>query len=433
MKCDLLVKGRYILPMDEKLSIIENGAVLITGNKIVDLGKASTLETKHSTKEILDSGNSIIMPGLINTHTHAAMSYLRGLADDLPLNEWLEKHIWPVEAKVFSPKYVGKASRLAILEMVKAGTTMFSNMSFFEEVTGRVAQQAGIRALVAGGILNFPTPSAKTPVEALDNSEKQIKEFQNFELVKVAVAPHSIYTCDKEILLKANELANKYDARIHIHISETKKEVDDSNNEHGMSPVKYLDKLALLSDRVMAAHSVWLDDDDLGIFKNRDVKVSHNPISNLKLASGVAAIPKMLEKGIVVGLGTDGAASNNTLDLFTEMRTAALMHKGYNLDPTVVNSQTVVKMVTINGARVLGIEDKIGSLEVGKRADIITINLDKPHLTPIYDPYSHLVYCANGSDVANVIINGIIIMKDRIVKTIDEEKVLRQAKDFKVK
>lgn len=432
MNCDLIIKAKYILSLDKNLSIIKDGFVAVADNKILAIGSEADLKEKYRAGEIIETGNSILLPGMINTHTHAAMSYFRGLADDLLLSDWLTKHIWPAEAKFVNADFVRQASELAILEMIKAGITGFNDMYFFEEALGRVARKAGIRAMIGEGIIDFPSPSAKTPAEAIKKTEELISGFKNEELITAVFAPHSIYACSQEYLVKIKELAEKLDTMIHIHVAETKKEVDDCREKHGKSPVEYLDSLGFLSPRVIAAHSVWLSESDLDIYEKRGVKVSHNPISNAKLASGIAPILKMSKRGINVGLGTDGAASNNTLDIFSEMRTCALLHKVNSLDPAVMPAREVVRMATIGAAEVLGLDHKIGSLEAGKRADLITVNLDKPHLTPLYNPYSHLVYCANASDVDNVIINGKIIMRDRAVKTIDEEKILADANRFRI-
>jgi len=430
---DLIIKGKYVLPIDADLNIIKDGMVAVSGNKILAVGRAEDLKNQYSADEIIDCGNSIVMPGLINTHTHAAMAYFRGLADDLPLDEWWFKHIRPAEINFVKPKFIKKASELACLEMIKSGITFFNDMYYFSEATAEVCNQVGIRAMLSDAIIDFPAPSYKNADEAISLFKVFYNKYKDDELINISIQPHAIYTCCKKTLVKTKELAQEFNVPVHIHISETKKEVDDCKKQHGKSPVEYLDEIGLLSDKVIAAHSVWLGDNDLEIYKNRGVKVSHCPISNMKLASGIAPVPKMLKQGIAVGIGTDGAASNNTLDLFSEMRACSLLHKASNLDPTVVSLKEIVKMATINGAKVLGLDDKIGSLAAGKRADIITINLDKPHLIPIYDPYSHLVYCVEPQDVENVVINGRVLMRDRGVKTIDEGKVLREAQNFQLK
>ncbi|OGF27897.1 hypothetical protein A2303_05905 [Candidatus Falkowbacteria bacterium RIFOXYB2_FULL_47_14] len=426
----LMIKAKYVLPMDEKLSVIRDGLVVIEKNKILAVGTEIELGDKYVAEETVDTGNSILIPGLINTHTHAAMSYFRGLADDLPLDDWLTKHIWPAEAKFVNADFVRRSSELAILEMIKSGITCFNDMYFFARETAETAKKTGIRCVLGEGIIGFPTNRCKNHEEALDETGKMRADYKDEELVSIALNPHSIYACGREILSAVKAIADKLDLPIHMHVSETKKEADDCREKHGKSPVEYLDSFGFLSSRVIAAHSVWLGENDLDIYKERGVKVSHDPVSNMKLASGTAPISAMLKRGITVGLGTDGAASNNTLDMFSEMRTCALLHKINNMDPTVLSAREIVKMATIDAARVLGIDGKIGSLETGKRADLITVNLDKPHLTPLYDPYSHLIYCANSSDVDNVIINGKIIMRNRVVKTMDEERILKEVNEF---
>jgi 5-methylthioadenosine/S-adenosylhomocysteine deaminase len=289
-----------------------------------------------------------------------------------------------------------------------------------------------MRAVLGEAILDFSTPSAETTEKTFEKLFFQLDKFKDSNLVKIALAPHAIYTCGQKNLEKVKKLAEEKKLLVHIHISETKKEVDDCFEKNGVSPVEYLDKIGLLNERTIAAHSVWLSDKDLDIYKKRGVKVSHCPLSNMKLASGVAVLPKMLEKEIVVGLGTDSAASNNTLDLFSDMQACAMLHKVSNLEPTLVSAKEVVKMATINGAKVLGLDKEVGSLEMGKKADIITIDLNKPHLLPIHNPYSHLVYCVNSGDVNDVIVDGKVLMKDRGVITIDEAEVLNKAKEFKI-
>ncbi|MCK4553501.1 amidohydrolase, partial [Candidatus Parcubacteria bacterium] len=321
--CNLIIKAKYVLPMDNDLNIIENGMVVVSGNKILQVGKVEDLKNQYSAREVIDCGNSIIMPGLINTHTHAAMAYFRGLADDLPLTEWLEKHIWPAEAKFVKPDFVRKASELACLEMIKSGITFFNDMYYFSGVTAEACKQVGIRAMLSDAIIDFPAPSYKNADEAISLFKEFYNKYKDDELINISIQPHAIYTCCKKTLIKIKELAQEFNIPIHIHISETKKEVDDCKKQHGKSPVEYLDKIGFLSDKVIAAHSVWLSNNDLEIYKNRGVKVSHCPMSNMKLASGIAPIPEMLKMGITIGIGTDSAASNNTLDIFSEMRTCA--------------------------------------------------------------------------------------------------------------
>lgn len=410
--------------MDEKLSIIKDGFAAVSKNKIAAVGAVCEIANYHA-DEVIDAGNSIVMPGLINTHTHAAMAYFRGLADDLPLDVWLEKHIWPAEAKYVNAHFVGQASELACLEMLKSGITCYNDMYFFGRSMAESAVKSNLRVLIGVACIDFQDVE-KSIAEAVELS----KIYKSDEFIKIAIAPHSVYACSKNNLFKIKQAAETENLKIHIHVSETKKEIEDCEKFHGKTPVEYLDELGILSEKLIAAHSVWLSGSDLKIYKNRGVKVAHCPISNMKLASGSAPVKQMLEMGIAAGLGTDGAASNNTLDLFSDMRVCAMMHKLNSLDSSAVSAREIVKMATIKGAEVLGMEKEIGSLEAGKKADIITINLNKPHLAPIYDPYSHLVYCVNGCDVENSIVNGKIIMRNRKVKILDEEKILSQAMKF---
>lgn len=422
------------MPINDAMDVIEDGMVIVEKNTITAVGKREELEAKYSLTaqdEVIDAGNSIIMPGLINTHTHAAMAYFRGLADDLPLDVWLGEHIWPAESKHLNPEFIKNAGELAVLEMIKSGTTCFNDMYLFEDTLGKVAEQAGIRALIGSVIFNFPCASSASPNNTIAQALDQKEMFKASELITIALNPHAIYTCSADVLKKVSQIAIEKNACVHIHLAETKKEVDDCVKEHGKTPVEYLDELGLLSDRLIIAHAVWLSENDLDLLAKHKVNVAHCPVSNKKLASGIAPIDKMLKKGITVGLGTDGAASNNTLDMFSDMRIAALLHKVSSMDPTVLSARQAVRMATIEGAKVLGMDKKTGSLEPGKLADIITINLDKPHLQPIYDPYSHLTYCVNGADVENAVINGRVVMKNRKVKTLDEKKILDSAKSFK--
>jgi 5-methylthioadenosine/S-adenosylhomocysteine deaminase len=430
MRYDFIVSGEYVLTMDDKRPLIKHGAVAVKGRRIAAVGRAAEISKAGRPERAIDAGRALIMPGLINAHTHAAMAYFRGLADDLPLKDWLENHVWPAEAKYVNPKFARESSRLAILEMIKSGITCFNDMYFFEEETAAVAEAAGIRAVLGEGILDFATPSCDRAARALAKTAALARDFKKSGLLSAAFAPHSVYTCAEELLLTVREEARRLDLPLHIHLSETKQEVLECLAKHGLSPVAYADKLGLLSERTLIAHAVWVDDNDLSIIKARRCAVCHNPKSNLKLASGIAPVMRMSEAGITLGLGTDGAASNNTLDLFSEMRAAALIHKAAASDPTALPAAEVLKMATRGGARALGKEKELGSLQAGKLADLITINLDRPHLSPLYDPFSQLVYCAGAADVNNVIINGRVIMRNREVLTMDEERVLKEARAF---
>lgn len=410
--------------MDDELTIIKNGFVAVSSSKIIALGETDEIKN-YQAEEIIDAGNAIVMPGLINTHTHAAMAYFRGLADDLPFGVWLNERIWPAEAKYVNEEFVARSGELSCLEMIKSGTTCFNDMYFFgQDIMAETAVRAGLRALL--GI------DLKNPEMSIDYAVSLADKYQGDERIEITLAPHSVYACSADTLRKTKAAAEANNFRIHIHVSESEKEIIDCRKTHSKTPVEYLDELGLLSDKLMAAHSIWLSDGDLKIYQDRGVKAVHCPVSNMKLTSGIAPLNKILKAGITVGLGTDGAASNNTMDMFADMRVCALLHKVIHFDPAIVSARELLQMATVNGAKVLGREKEIGSLKVGKKADIITINLDKPHLTPIYDPYSHLVYCANGADIADVIINGKVVMRNRQVQTLDEEKILKQAQEFKM-
>ncbi|MCX6796495.1 MAG: amidohydrolase [Candidatus Falkowbacteria bacterium] len=433
LNCDLIIRGKYILTMNRVMEVISEGAIAVADKKIIAVSKADEILKEYIAKKVIENQETLVMPGLINTHTHVAMSFFRGLADDLGLATWLEKHIWPAEAQYVNSGFVKKSSALGCLEMLKAGVTCFNDMYFFEEETAKVAKEMGMRLIIGEGILGSSTPSSPTPQAAMEKALEQVEIFKDDELVKVALAPHSIYTCPQIILEKIRDIAREKNLLIHIHLAETQKEVADAQRDFNKTPAEYLETIGLLDKNVIAAHCVWLNKNDLEIIKKHQVKISHNPISNMKLASGIAPILSALkEQQIVVGLGTDSAASNNTLDLFSDMRVAALLQKVMTSNPAALSASDLVKMVTIDGARALGLDDQVGSLEIGKRADIITINLNQPHLQPIYNPYSPLVYCASAADVNDVIINGKLVMCDREVLTADEEKILIDAKRFKL-
>jgi len=424
---DILIINGTIVSMDSNRTILEHGAIGIKDGKIVAVGITDTIRGELKAKETIDATGKLIMPGLVNTHTHAAMTIFRGYADDLPLMEWLQNYIWPAEAKYIDADTVRLGTQLAALEMIHSGTTTFNDMYFFEDEVAKASKEIGIRAVVGEGLADFPTPNKKTPDEGLEYTEMLIKKYRNDTLIKVAAAPHSPYTCSPGLLEAARNLSYKYKVPLHIHVSETEQEFNDSINKHGLTPFEYLDSLDFLGDNVIAAHSVHLTANDIKLISDKKVGVSHNPESNMKLASGVAPIPELMEAGATIGLGTDGAASNNDLNMFEEMDTAAKLHKVFSNNSSVVDSKSVVEMATIEGATVLGLDKEIGSIEVGKRADIIIIDLHSPHLTPLYNPYSQIVYAMDGSDVGTVIIEGKIVMRENKILTIDEDKIIQDA------
>lgn len=427
-RADLIVHAEYVLQMDEKLTFINDGAVVINDGKITDIGLYKEVAQDYEAGSIIGGGKRVVIPGLINTHTHAAMVYFRGLADDLPLKEWLENHIWPAESKWLSPEFISDAVELACLEMLKAGITTYNDMYFFEDAAAIPTKRMGMRAVLGAGILDFPTMAAKTIDEYFERAEAFIKDYMGDDLITPCIAPHALYTCGPDTLKRATRVADKYNTPIHIHISETDWEVEEIKARYRERPVKYLDNLGFLSRRVIAAHCVHLDDEEIGILAERGVGVSHCVESNLKLASGIAPIKKMLNSGIRVTFGTDGAASNNDLDILSEMSTAAKLHKAASGDPTALDSRRVLLMATRWGAEVLGLGDVTGSLERGKAADLVVINLEKPHLTPMYDIYSHIAYSARASDVETVVVGGTIVINNGRLQNGDEAEVMDKAK-----
>jgi 5-methylthioadenosine/S-adenosylhomocysteine deaminase len=430
---DYIICGDYVLPMDEGLTVIKDGAIAVSGTNILEVGTSKEISKKYASEAIIMGEGKAVFPGLINTHTHAAMVYFRGIADDLPLKEWLENHIWPAENRWLGPEFISDAIELACLEMLKGGVTTYNDMYFYEDAAGKVTKKIGMRAVLGVGILDFPSKSANTSDEYFANAESFIKNWKGDELITPCIAPHALYTCGTESLKRARRIADKYDIPIHIHLSETKWEVNEIKNRYRMTPVEYLDSLGFLDEKVLAAHCIWVEDDEIDLLAKRKVGVSHCMESNLKLASGFAPVVTMLMAGIKVTFGTDGAASNNDLNILSEMSTTAKVHKALSNNPTVLDAKTVLLMATKWSAEVLGLGDKIGSIEKGKIADIVTINLKKPHLTPMYDVYSHIVYAAMASDVDTVMVNGKVVVNNSKFCNGDEEKILAKAKEWEGK
>lgn len=420
---DLLIGNGILLTMDHEQSIIEKGAVGISGTDIIDVGSHEELLSLYEAKKYIDARGGIIMPGLINAHTHAGMSLFRGLADDLPLLTWLNEYIFTAERKL-TFDMVFKGTLLACAEMILSGTTTFCDMYLFEDAVAQAAKKSGMRAIVGEVIYDFPSPNYGPLEKGFAYTEVLIKKWQDDPLITIAVEPHSPYLCSPELLIRAHDLAERFGSLLIIHLSETDKEVRQIKERYGLTPVGHLGDLGVLGPNLVAVHCVALTDNDIDLLKQFNVKVAHNPESNMKLASGIAPLPELLKRGVTVGLGTDGCASNNNLDLFQEMDTAAKLHKVNTLDPTVVDAETVVRMATIDAARVLGLEDTIGSIKPGKKGDIIVIDIIRPHLVPLYNPYSHLVYSVTGSDVVTSVINGRVVMEDRVLTTLDLEKVM---------
>lgn len=426
---DWILSAHYVVTMDPQRRLIENGAVAIRGDRIVAIGTRADIDRRYQPKQRLDRPEALIAPGLINTHTHAAMSLLRGIADDRRLQDWLEHFIFPAEAKNLSPDFVRWGTRLACLEMLLSGTTTFTDMYYFEDVVAEATKEAGMRGVLGETVIGFPVADAKTPAEALAHTEKFLARFHNDPLIVPAVAPHAIYTNSTETLKAARALANRFQAPILIHLSETKKENDDSQAKNHMSPARYLDSLGFFQGRTVAAHGVWLDDADIQILKSKHVGVAHCPTSNMKLASGAAPVMKMLAAGLNVGLGPDGpAGSNNDFNMFEEMDLAAKLQKLVTMNPEALPAMKAVEMATIGGARVLGLESKIGSVETGKLADLMVVSLDAANSVPLYDVYSQMVYALKGADVNDVMVNGKLVVRDRKCLTLNASQIKAQAR-----
>jgi 5-methylthioadenosine/S-adenosylhomocysteine deaminase len=428
---DWLITARYVITMDGHRRLIENGAVAVRNADIVAVGERADIEKRFQAKNRLDAGNAIVMPGLINTHTHAPMSLFRGIADDLKLQDWLEKYIFPAEAKNVNPEFVRWGTRLACLEMLLSGTTTYADMYYFEEVIAETTKECGMRGMLGETIIGFPVPDAKTPAEGLARTEAFMKRFAKDPLIVPAVAPHAVYTNSDDSLQRARALANKYKMPLILHLSETKKENDDVKAKRGVTPTRLLEQLGVLDGWTLAAHGVWIDDADMRILKRHNTGIAHCPSSNMKLASGVAPVMKYLGLDMALGLGTDGVAgSNNDVNMFEEMDLAAKLQKVTTGDPQALNAQQALEMATIRGARAMGLEKQIGSLEAGKRADLIAVSLDEANAAPMYNVYSQVVYALKGSDVQHVMVNGRLVVRGRKVLTIDRAQVLAKTAEY---
>ena len=429
--CDLIVSAKYVVTMSTQRRVLENGAVAINGERIVAVGTKADIDKAWQPKRRIDRPNSILTPGLVNTHTHAAMSLFRGVADDLKLQDWLNNFIFPAEAKNVSADFVRWGTRLAALEMLLSGTTTFTDMYYFEDVVAEAAKEAGIRGVLGETVIGFPVADAKTPADAMKLGERFLERFRGDPLIVAAIAPHALYTNSLETLKASRSLANKYNAPILIHLSETKKENDDNQAQRHQSPTQTLESIGFFSGRTVAAHGVWLDSKDMDTLKLRGCGVAHCPSSNMKLASGAAPVVELLKRGIAVGLGPDGpAGSNNDFDLLEEADLAAKMQKLVRNDPEALPAKQAFEMATIGGARALGLDKEIGSVETGKRADLITIDLDVPNAVPMYDVYSQLVYALKGGNVQDVVVNGREVVRDRRCLTLDRQAVMAKAREY---
>ena len=427
-RVSLLVTGGPVVTMDANATVIADGAIAVNGTTIVAVGPRADIEARYAAATVIDVYGQIILPGLINTHTHVPMVLYRGLADDLALMDWLTKYIFPAEKATVSPEFVRIGTRLAALEMIQSGTTTFADMYYFESDIAEETRAAGLRAVLGQSVIQFPVADAATPEAALVRAEAFISKWKDDPLVTPAVAPHSPYTLDGKTLQAARALANKYNVPLLIHLAETKDEIKTVQDAHHTTPARYLESLGVWNGRSLAAHAVWLDAADMQVLHDRGVGLAHNPESNMKLASGIAAVPEWLSRGIRAGLGTDGAASNNDLDMFEAMRMAAMLHKVATSDPRVMPARTALELATRRGAEALGLGDRIGSLEAGKQADIITVAVDGARQTPMFDPMSHLVYVSRGDDVRTTVVAGRVLMDRGLVRSLRQEEVLRDAR-----
>jgi 5-methylthioadenosine/S-adenosylhomocysteine deaminase len=431
---DLFISGGTVVTMDAEFRVIEDGGVAIEGDVITEVGKRADVEPKsRGVKKTIDARGTLVLPGMINGHAHAAMSLFRGVAEDHSLDDWLQRYIFPAEARNVTEDFVFWGTRLGVLEMLRGGVTTYADMYYFEDVVARVTKEAGMRGVLGQTILDFAAPDHKTPAAALAYTQKYIERWKGDPLITPAVAPHSIYTLSTDTLKKAAELARANGVPILMHIAEAPFESERSRAQHGGSPVNYLERIGLLGADVVGAHCVWVDATDIATLLRCGVGTVHNPSSNMKLASGVMPVVDLLTAGVPVGLATDSAASNNNQDLFQEMNVAAKLQKVTRMDPRALPARQVVEMATIGGARALHLDKKIGSLEVGKQADVVLIGTGATHSTPMYNVYSQLVYALNAHDVLTVVIAGKIVMEVRVMMTMDKPAILAKAHEYQRK
>ncbi|MBV5316755.1 MAG: amidohydrolase [Desulfobulbaceae bacterium] len=428
-KAELILTGQYLLTMDQEQTLIAGGGVAIAGDTILAVGTGAELLARYPDAAVMAEPHGLIMPGLVNVHTHAAMALFRGLADDLPLMQWLQEYIFPREAAL-TGEVVYQATLLSLCEMIKSGTTSFCDMYLFAADVARAVEQSGMRAWLGEVLYDFPSPNYGALENGFAYTQALLDRYRNHPLITITLDPHAVYTCSPDLLTRLGVMAREQGALYVIHLAENEEEVRACRERYGRTPVAHLEALGLLGPQVVAAHCVMLSEAEIGLLAERGVKVAHCPESNLKLASGIAPVVQMLAAGITVGIGTDGSASNNDVDMFGEMNTTAKIHKVDRMDPTAMNAATTLHAATLGGAAVLGAEGRIGSLEVGKKADCIVLDLNQPHLTPIYHPVSHLVYAARGSDVLHSVIGGQVVMRNRQLLTLDESVILARVREI---
>jgi 5-methylthioadenosine/S-adenosylhomocysteine deaminase len=424
---DIIIEGGILISMAAGEAPIPFARILIKGDKIVDIQRADDNPLDSEGVEVIDASKGIIMPGLVNAHSHTAMTLFRGMADDLPLKQWLFEKIFPAESKYLNPETVYWGALLGCLEMIASGTTSLVDGYFFQDETVRAVHKSGLRALIAQGVLDFPAPGVDDPKKNLTVAKEFIEKWLGYsDLISPGLFCHSPVTCSDKTLKRAMKISRDFSLPLQIHLSETSEDVSEIMNRTGQRPVHYLDKIGVLNDDLIAAHAVHLNDEEMELLSRKGVKIVHSPESNMKLSSGVARVSEMVGMGMTVGLGTDGCASNNNLDLFQEMDTAAKLAKVFTLNPVNMDAGTVLKMATSWGAKILGLEKETGTIEKGKKADIIVVDLQAPHLVPLYNPLSAIVYSASGADVKDVIVNGEILMKERTFRTLDPVEIIER-------
>jgi 5-methylthioadenosine/S-adenosylhomocysteine deaminase len=430
-RADLILRGATIVTMDKDRRVIDDGSIVVRNGRIVAVDKRASIDAKYVARETINAHGKVIVPGLINGHTHIPMTLFRGLADDLDLQEWLTKYIFPAEAKNVTEEFVRVGTRLGLAEMIRGGTTTYCDMYYFEDAIADETAKAGVRGVLGETVIDFPVADNKTWPEAMAYTERFVKKWKGNALITPAIAPHAPYTVSEEHLKAVHALSERTGAPVVTHVSETRREVDDSLKSKGASPVDYLARIGFLNNRVIAAHVVHASAEEISVLKRLGVGVVHNPQSNMKLASGVAPVPQMLQADLDLGLGTDGAASNNDLNMWEEIDTTAKLHKVFTMDPKVVTAEQAFEMATIRGARALHMENEIGSIEKGKRADLVVVDLDDLNQTPLYNIYSQLVYATKADDVRTVIIQGRVVMRDKRLLTLDEQDIKARARVFR--
>jgi 5-methylthioadenosine/S-adenosylhomocysteine deaminase len=429
-RVDLIVAHGTVVTMDGTRRILDDGAIAVQGDAIAAVDSNASIDARYESDKVIDARGGLVLPGLINAHTHMSMSLFRGLADDLSLDDWLNKYIFPAEHRYVTRDFVTWSTRLSMLEMLRGGTTTVADMYYFEEDVAAAMKAAGMRGVLGETLIGFPSPDSATPAAALTYTELFLKHWKGDPLITPAVAPHSIYTCTETLLKDAAALARREQAPLLIHVAEAPFELEKSRHDHGLTTVQYLSRIGVLGPNVLGAHCIWLDQADVQTLAHFEVGCSYNPSSNMKTAAGLMPAAELLAAGVAVGIGTDGAASNNNQDMFEEMDLAAKEQKFARMDPKALSAAQVVEMATITGARALHLERQVGSLEVGKKADFIVVDTSGAHATPMYDVYSAIVYALKSTDVRTTVVGGKVLMDDRRMLTLDEPAILAKATEY---